>query len=178
MTLVVQTWIICGVQTFYHENCLRFSSVSFCTSVKSHWKTTGWPQTFPDYVKPLQAIPNSVQTLPCQENSIPRHTISFIGFLCLPVSIIIVFCVPGRVITLVTYSVEIVFLNWHNLHKHLKSKDAQYCSWLWRVWSLLLQNCHTPKSYFPGTPGFQQNRRLSLQLKFRNECFHFLKRKK
>lgn len=123
-----------------------------------------------------------MQPLPCQENSIPRHTISFIGFLCLPVSIIIVFCVPGRVIMLVTYSAEIVFLNWHNLHKHLKSKGAQHCSWLWCVWSPLLQNCQghwdTPKSYFPGTPGFQQNRALSLQLKLRNECFHSLKRKK
>lgn len=36
----------------------------------------------------------------------------------------------------------------------------------------------TPKSYFPGTPGFQQKRALSLQLNLRNECFHSLKGKK
>lgn len=79
------------------------------------------------------AIPNYVQPLPSQENSISRHTISFIGFLCLPVSIIIVFCVPGRVILLVTYSAEIVFLKRHNLHKQSKSKDVQHGSWLWCV---------------------------------------------
>lgn len=131
-----------------------------------HWKTAGRPQ----------AIPNYVQPLPCQENSIPRHTISFIGFLCLPVSIIIVFCVPGRVIMLVTYSAEIIFLNRHNLHKHLKSKR---CPILLMAVVWLLQNCQghrdTPRSSFPGTPGFQQNRALSLQLKLRNECFHSLK---
>lgn len=62
-----------------------------------------------------------------------------------------------------------------------KAKDAQCHSWLWRVWSLLLWNCQghwdTPKNYYPGSPGFQQNRALSLQLKLWTECFHSLKRK-
>jgi len=55
----------------------------------------------------VQAAPSYVQPLPYKKNRIARHTISFIGFLCLPVSIIIVFCVPGRVIMLVTHNAEL-----------------------------------------------------------------------
>lgn len=114
MPSVALIWVMCRVKKFCHENYLRSSSVSEVSaqSVEQHWRTADRLQAIPNHTQLLCAGNSQLRAAPSlQKNRIPRHTISFIGFLCLPVSIIIVFCVPGRVIMLVTRSAEMVFLS-------------------------------------------------------------------
>lgn len=54
---------------------------------------------------------------------------------------------------------------------------AHGCGSVFAVFTHFSRTPGHSQSYFPGSPGLQQNRALSLQLKLRNKCFHSLKRK-